>query len=38
MGDYVKSGITTSTVKVECRDGSVSYVSRYSMNKKEAKP
>ena len=30
--------IKSDTVKVKCRDGSVSYVSRYSMNKKEAKP
>jgi len=40
ISDLKKAGfdIKSDTVKVKCRDGSVSYVSRYSMNKKEAKP
>jgi hypothetical protein len=37
ISDLKRAGydIKSDTVKVECRDGSVSYVSRYSMNKKE---
>ena len=40
ISDLKRAGfdIKSDTVKVKCRDGSVSYVSRYSMNKKEAKP
>ncbi|MBR3463341.1 MAG: helix-turn-helix domain-containing protein [Clostridiales bacterium] len=40
ISDLKKAGfdIKSDTIKVKCRDGSVSYVSRYSMNKKEAKP
>ena len=40
ISDLKKAGfdIKSDTVKVKCRDGSVSYVSRYSMNKIEAKP
>lgn len=40
ISDLKKAGfdIKSDTVKVKCRDGSVSHVSRYSMNKKEAKP
>ena len=37
ISDLKRAGykIKSDTVKVKCRDGSVSYVSRYSMNKKE---
>lgn len=37
ISDLKRAGykIKSDTVKVKCRDGSISYVSRYSMNKKE---
>ena len=37
ISDLKKAGfdIKSDTVKVKCRDGSVSYVSRYSMRKKD---
>lgn len=37
ISDLKKAGfdIKSDTVKVKCRDGSVTYVSRYSMRKKE---
>lgn len=37
ISDLKKAGfdIKSDTVKVKCRDGSVTYVSRYSMRKKD---
>lgn len=37
ISDLKRAGfdIKSDTVKVKCRDGSVSYVSRYSMRKKD---